>query len=94
VGTAADRADYYRMSPFEPVVCYRRRTARLFGFDHRLEIFVSGPKRRWGYYVPAPGPLAAACARDLAHSVLSFSRHSQAAASARQDLFPPSDLGS
>ena len=37
--------------PFDPVVWYRPRTRRLFGFDFRLEIFVPRPKRRWGYYV-------------------------------------------
>jgi hypothetical protein len=33
------------------VVWYRPRTARLFGFDFRLEIFVPQAKRRWGCYV-------------------------------------------
>jgi uncharacterized protein len=39
------------LSPFDPVVWYRPRLARLFGFDYRIEIFTPQEKRRWGYYV-------------------------------------------
>lgn len=39
------------LSPFDPVVWYRPRAARLFGFDYRFEIFVPREKRRWGAYV-------------------------------------------
>jgi hypothetical protein len=39
------------LAPFDPVVWYRPRTARLFAFDYRIEIFVPQSKRRWGYYV-------------------------------------------
>ena len=39
------------LSPFDPVIWYRPRAARVFGFDYRIEIFIPAPKRRWGYYV-------------------------------------------
>ncbi len=39
------------LSPFDPVVWYRPRTARLFEFDYRFEIFVPQAQRRWGAYV-------------------------------------------
>jgi uncharacterized protein len=39
------------LSPFDPLIWFRRRALRLFGFDYRMEVFVPAHQRRWGVYV-------------------------------------------
>ncbi len=39
------------LSPFDPALRDRRRLARVFGFDYRIEIFVPEAERQYGYYV-------------------------------------------
>jgi len=38
------------LSPFDSLVWDRRRTARIFGLDHRLEAYVPKPLRQHGYF--------------------------------------------
>ena len=38
------------VSPFDPLVWFRPRTARLFGFEYRIEIYTPKERRLFGYY--------------------------------------------
>ena len=39
------------LSPFDPLVYDRERTARLFGFQYRLEMYVPKEERQFGHFV-------------------------------------------
>ena len=39
------------LCPFDPLIFFRPRMQRLFGFHYRIEIYTPVSKRRYGYYV-------------------------------------------
>jgi uncharacterized protein len=39
------------LCPFDPLIFFRPRVERLFGFRYRIEIYTPAPKREFGYYV-------------------------------------------
>lgn len=38
------------LSPFDPLIIQRKRTAALFGYQHLFEAYVPASKRQWGYF--------------------------------------------
>ena len=53
VGQSVPRADRGTalLCPFDPLIFFRPRVERLFGFRYRIEIYTPAAKRQYGYYV-------------------------------------------
>ncbi|MEZ5812597.1 MAG: crosslink repair DNA glycosylase YcaQ family protein [Rhizobiaceae bacterium] len=45
-----DPARIHILSPFDPLIIQRRRTAALLGYDHVFEAYVPAAKRKFGYF--------------------------------------------
>lgn len=52
-GQSVPRADRGTalLCPFDPLIFFRPRVSRIFGFDYRIEIYTPAAKRVYGYYV-------------------------------------------
>ncbi|CAN5464918.1 crosslink repair DNA glycosylase YcaQ family protein [soil metagenome] len=53
VGQTVPRSDRGTalLCPFDPLIFFRARMERVFGFHYRIEIYTPEPKRQFGYYV-------------------------------------------
>ena len=52
-GQAVPRSDRGTalLCPFDPLIFFRPRVSRIFGFHYRIEIYTPAAKRQYGYYV-------------------------------------------
>ncbi|MGE0819857.1 MAG: winged helix-turn-helix domain-containing protein [Candidatus Nanopelagicales bacterium] len=50
VAAGAGRSRTTLLSPFDSLVWHRERTARLFGFDYVMELYVPQEQRQYGYF--------------------------------------------
>ena len=39
------------LCPFDPLIFFRPRVERLWGFEYRIEIYTRPPSAKYGYYV-------------------------------------------
>lgn len=74
------------LCPFDPLIFFRPRVERVFGFHYRIEIYTPEPKRQFGYYVwpflldgqlVGRVDLKAERARDALHVVGAFTEPGQ-----------------